>query len=303
MIRHVLLLVLFVALLPHASFAQEKTEKVLFEKNSVYQYISVVEDTAKKERYIINTKRDYQQGGISEEDPSKLIFEYTRIAFISLAFLDGAPKDALFVGLGAGSMPRYFNQHYPDVDTDVVEIDPDIFNVAKRFFYFKETPNMKVHISDGRRFIKRTNKKYDIIFLDAYQNDFIPFHLTTAEFLKELKRRLKKDGVVVSNIASPFRNKFYDSMLVTYLKEFPQLYIFKGTSRNSIFVATMNEKKKSAHEISRRAEEIQKARKLDIDLARIGWSYDWDYSNYKYNGKVLTDDFAPVNLYRQMTAE
>jgi len=298
-----LILTLFIALLPLKGFAKSDTEKVLYETNSVYQYISVIEDTALKERYIVNTKRDYQQGGVSEEDPDKLIFEYTQIAFISLAFLDRTPKDVLFVGLGAGSMPRYFNRYYPDVHTDVVEIDPDIFAVAKRFFYFKETPNMKVHISDGRRFIRRTDQKYDIIFLDAYQNDFIPFHLTTIEFMKELKEKLKQGGVVVSNIASPFRNKFYDSMMVTYLKEFPQLYIFKGKSRNSIFVATMNKKRMSAQEISKRALEIQKAKKLDIDLQHIGWAFDWDYSNYKTNGKVLTDDFAPVNLYKEMKTE
>jgi spermidine synthase len=102
---------------------------------------------------------------------------------------------------------------------------------------------MKVHVDDGRLFVKRIKKKYDWIILDAYQNDYIPFHLTTLEFLKEVKSRLKDDGVVVSNITSQFRNKFFDSMVMTYKKAFPHLYVFKGKkSSNFIFVATASSK-------------------------------------------------------------
>jgi spermidine synthase len=51
---------------------------------------------------------------------------------------------------------------------DVVEIDADILPVAS-YFYFKENEKLKVHSGDARQFIKRSKKKYDIIFLDAYR--------------------------------------------------------------------------------------------------------------------------------------
>src|SRR3990172_5227366 len=184
--------------------------KTLYEKNSLYQYIAVKEDLEKGERYIFNNRKDLVQGGIYLGRPDKLLFEYTQTAFISLAFLDREPRSVLFVGLGAGSMPRYLNRYYPQAEIDVVEIDPDIVDVAKRFFYFTENSRMKVHVEDGRVFIKRASKKYDVIFLDAYQSGDIPFHLTTIEFLKEVKGKLKEGGLVVSNILSPFRNKFFD---------------------------------------------------------------------------------------------
>jgi spermidine synthase len=101
--------------------------ETLYEKNSLYQFIMVDEDLAGKERYIlVNTKKDRPQGGILIDDPDKLLFEYTRMAFTSLVYLDREPGDVLFVGLGAGVMPRYFNKHYPDTNVDAVEIDPEI---------------------------------------------------------------------------------------------------------------------------------------------------------------------------------
>jgi spermidine synthase len=272
---------------------------MLFEKNSLYQYIQVIEDTAKKERYVRNQKKEYSQGGIYVNAPDKLLFEFTQMGFVSLAFLDRDPKNVLFVGLGAGAMPGYFSRHYPDAIIDIAEIDPDMVTVAQKFFYFKENEMMKVHIDDGRLFVKRVKKKYDWIILDAYQNEYIPFHLTTIEFLKEVKSKLKEDGVVVANITSPFRNKFFDSMVVTYKKAFPHFSIFKGkTSGNFIFVATVSSKPKDKDSVEARAAKIKSARKFDIDLQDIASRYEPSEA-YEWTGaKILTDDFAPVNLYQ-----
>lgn len=299
MVRIFCLLFLGLALFSAQGFALEASEKLIFEKNSLYQYIQVIEDTVKKERYVRNQKKEYTQGGIYLNTPDKLLFEFTQMGFVSLAFLDGEPKDVLFVGLGAGAMPRYFTGRYPEAIIDIAEIDPDMVTVAQKYFYFKENERMKVHVEDGRLFVKRTRKKYDWIILDAYQNDYIPFHLTTLEFLKEVKSRLKDDGVVVANITTPFRNKFFDAMVMTYKKAFPHLVIFKGKkSANFIFVATPGSKIKDQDSVEARARKIQSTRKLDIDLMDIATRYK-PSASYEWEGaKLLTDDFAPVNLYQ-----
>jgi spermidine synthase len=281
------------------ALALEPSEKLLFEKNSLYQYIAVVEDTAKKERYVRNQKRDYAQGGISVNAPDRLLFEFTQMGFVSLAFFEREPKDVLFVGLGAGAMPKYFNKHYPEATTDIAEIDPDMVPVAQKYFYFNENEKMRVTVEDGRIFVKRSRKKYDWVILDAYQNDYIPFHLTTVEFLKEIKSKLKEDGVVISNITSPFRNKFFDSMVMTYKKAFPHLYIFRGRkSGNFLFVATASSAMKEKHEIEKRAMKIQSARRFDIDLTDIAMRLESSSDYELSSAKILTDDFAPVNLYK-----
>lgn len=291
-------------LFPLQGFALEPGEKLLYEKNSPYQYISVIDDTTKKERYLRNQKRDVSQGGMSLNASEKLLLEYTRMSFISLAYLDREPMEVLFVGLGIGAMPRYFSRYYPNTGIDIVEIDADIMTTAGKYFSFKENANMKVHINDGRMFIKRTSKKYDMIFLDAYQNDDIPFHLTTVEFLREVRNKLKDDGVVAANILSPYRNKFFDSMVMTYKKVFPHLYIFAGQrSRNFIFIATPGKMKKSEEDVVEKAKRLQAARKFDIDLPKLASAYEYSTDYEWSSAKVLTDDFAPVNLYKYQRSE
>ncbi len=291
-------------LIPLKGLALESSEKLIFEKNSLYQYIQVIEDTIKKERYVRNQRREFSQGGIYINAPDKLRFEFTQLLFVSLAFLDRDPEDVLFVGLGAGAMPKYFTVRYPDAVIDIAEIDPDMVDVAQKYFFFKENERMKVHIEDGRLFVKRTKKKYDWIILDAYQNGNIPFHLTTLEFLEEVKSRLKENGVVAANITSPHRNKFFDSMVMTYKKAFPHLAIFKGKkSGNFIFVATTGSKITDKVSVEARARKIQSARKFDIDLEDFASRFQ-PSDVYEWGGaKILTDDFAPVNLYQYQKSE
>lgn len=304
MIYKFLLALFCFVLFPFQGYALEPGEKLLYEKNSLYQYISVIDDTARKERYLRNQKRDYSQGGMSLTAQGKLLLEYTQMSFVSLAYLDREPKDVLFVGLGIGAMPRYFHRYYPEAHIDIVEIDADIMSAAKNYFYFKETANMKVHINDGRMFVKRTPKRYDMIFLDAYQNDDIPFHLTTVEFLREVKSKLKDDGVVAANILSSYRNKFFDSMVMTYKKVFPHLYIFAGQqSRNFIFIATAGKMKRSEESILEKARKIQTGKKFDIDLPKIASAYEYSTEYEWSSAKVLTDDFAPVNLYKYQKSD
>ncbi len=291
---------LFFLALSSNVLASEKKGKILYEKNTLYQYLVVLEDPERNERYVYNSKRDYVQGGVSLVKPDSLLFEYTRISFISLAFLDRRPEDVLFVGLGAGAMPRYFNKYYPDVNTEVVEIDPDMFDVAKKYFQFKETPKMKVYIKDGRMFVKRAKKKCDMIFLDAYQSDHIPFHMTTIEFLREVKKILKDGGVVVSNVTSPFKNKFFYSMIETYKKAFSHLYIFRArNASNYVFIATDSDEKLDGDIITKRAQRLQEEMKFDMDLIKISFLYGYS-DEFEWEGDLLTDDFAPVNLYKHM---
>lgn len=301
---HPLLFFLFVSLILHPSSvsAGENAEKTLYEKNSLYQYLRVIEDTEKKERYIyVDNQKKLAHGGISLEDPDKLLFEYTRISFIALAFMDRDPTDVLFVGMGAGIMPRYFLKYYPDAMVDNIEIDPDMVAIAREYFNFQEKENMKVHVRDGRVFVKRSSQKYDIIFLDAYQGEHIPFHLTTVEFLREVKKRLKDGGVVASNILAENKNKFFYSMIKTYLQEFPQLYIYRGIeSDNFIFIATLDATmKKSIHAWSR-ANKLMQIKKFSIDLPVIATQSHGYYTDYEMDAKILTDDFAPVNIYKHM---
>ncbi len=95
-------------------------------------------------------------------------------------------------------------------------------------------------------------------------------------------------------------------MIETYKTVFPHLYIIKGSkslnSYNYIFIATESSTQENAENILRKARALQKAKKFDIDLPMISWLFAY-YTDYEGNGEILTDDFAPVNMYRHMKAE
>jgi spermidine synthase len=300
LIRYCSIIIICLTVILATTPESRAAETTLYQKNSLYQYIAVIEDTAKKERYIFNNRRDLMQGGMLVNAPDSLLFEYTQTAFVSLGFMDREPLRVLFIGLGAGSMPRYFSRYYPNVEIDVVEIDPDIADVARRFFHFSESTKMRVAIEDGRVFLKRSRKQYDIIFIDAYQGGDIPFHLTTVEFLREVKKKLADDGVVATNILSQFKNRFFDSMIATYKQEFPHLYIFKGRqSNNFIFIAPKGRQLRDADHVARRASAIQAAKRFNFSLPAVAMRYEGSEA-YESQTAVLTDDFAPVNLYQHM---
>lgn len=278
----------------------EARETVIHREDSLYQFLIILENKEKNERYLANLeKTTAYQGGIRLDTPDRLLFEYTRISFLGLAHLEQLPQSALFVGLGVGSMPRFMAKHFPGTAIEVAEIDPAVLRLAKQYFFFPEGRGLTVKVEDGRQFIKRrATQGYDIIFLDAYQGDTIPFHLTTREFLGEVKAKLNSGGVVVANILSPKRNKFFTAMIKTYGAEFANLTIYKGKeSGNYIFVA--GERAVSPMAVHDKARQIEEENGLGLDLAAISHEQRIPTPPV-HDAEILTDDFAPVNLYRHM---
>lgn len=271
---------------------------VRFDKDSQYHHIRVVASTDGFVRLSFDRVRG-TQSVVKLGDPGYLHLAYTRTAFVGLAFLSEEPADVLFVGLGGGSMPMFVRHHYGGVSIDIAEIDPMVVEVAGEYFGFKADGRMKVHVKDGRVYIRRSKKKYDVIFLDAYNDNSIPFHLTTEEFLKQVSEHLKPGGWVVSNVWSPRSNKFHHSMVKTYQSVFPQFYVFSaGETGNDIFVASPRKGAVKQEDVVARAREIALKRPFSYDLAAIAAEQFQDGSSIKVKAPVLTDDYAPVTIIR-----
>jgi len=268
----------------------------VYEKDSKYHHIRV-DASADGFVYLSFDRTRGLQSAVKLGSPGYLALPYTRTAFAGLAFLGKDPKDVLFVGLGGGSMPMFMRHHYPRANVDIAEIDPQILEVAKEYFDFKEDGKMKVHIKDGRDFIRRTKRKYDIIFLDAYNSKGIQFHLTTREFLAQVRARLKPQGLVVSNIWSPTHNKFHDAMMRTYQAVFPELYLFRaGNTGNELFVATPWRGQVPHEKVVARAREIAHQKPFSYDLVAVVAEQYKYASKMRLDASVLTDDYAPVNI-------
>jgi len=266
--------------------------KVIYRKETPYQKLTVAENPGRNQRYLYTSRRDEKQGGIYLNDPLKLYFEYCKVSLVSLCFLRRELGRVLFIGLGAGSLPRYVSNYYPEAEIDVVDIDPEMVDVASRFFYFRETGKMRVHVEDGRSFLLSSEGNYDLVFLDAYHVNAIPYHLSTVEFMEEVRSRLNPGGVVVGNIVAQEKNSAFNAMLATYASVWPNIYMFEGiSSYNNVLIASSEAvDTKDVHESARR---IQRERKMDVKLHKLA-ARPFSTPKTRAGVRVLSDERIPV---------
>lgn len=263
--------------------------KVLYEKASAYNHIIVSEDS-KGRRYLQFDRSGALQSVVRPGRPLELELGYTQVAMAGLAFVV-EPKRILVVGLGGGSMPMFLRAVLPDAHIDVVDIDPDVLAVARRYFGFREDDALRAHVADARAFIESSGPAYDLIFLDAYGPSSIPEHLATREFLQAVRARLTEGGAVVSNVWEQSVNPLFDSMVRTYQVVFRQLYTFEVPSRsNRILVAVAHPEKFERALLESRAERLERERGVPFDLSRLVARGYEDATGRQGRGVVLTDE-------------
>ncbi len=263
-------------------------EKVLYEGKSPFTAIVVTEDD-RGFRTLLFERGGDRQSVVKIGDPDHLELAYTRAMPVGLAFV-GEPKRVLVVGLGGGSIPTFLRKHYPEMTIDVVDIDPKVVEVAKKYFDFREDAAMRAHVDDGRRFIEKCREPYDMIFLDAYGSDNIPRHLATREFLQSVRRALSPKGVVVSNIWNRGLNPLRDSMVRTYADVFEEVDILSiRNSGNEIVFALPRKTGMSRDALARRAKSISKEKGFRFDMGDLV-NYGFKRMGKKNKrGEVLTD--------------
>jgi spermidine synthase len=184
--------VLALLLVPGAAVAQNS---VVYSKDTMYHRIRVEDNGRWRE---LKFDRE-SQSGILKQDPLRSMYPYTDAFHLAMVYRPGL-KRVLFIGGGAATGPKQFRSFYPDVHVDVVEIDPEVVAVAKKYFGFKPDARTMVTVGDGRRFLMTTRNRYDAIIVDAYYARSIPFHVTTVEFMRLLQRRLNPGGVGIFNV-------------------------------------------------------------------------------------------------------
>ncbi len=238
---------------------------VLHEKTSAYNTI-VVTDEGNGLRALRFGRSGVRQSVVKLGDPDHLALPYTPVALVGLA-LSGEPSRFLIVGLGGGTLPMFLRKHYPNTTIDVVDIDPEVVAVAKKFFGFREDRLMKASVGDGRRFIEKSRQPYDVIFLDAFGANSVPAHLTTLEFLQAVRRAVTPGGVVVGNLWGRIANPLYDEMVRTYQEVFDELLILdvRGAG-NKILLALPRKQPLNPDELTQMASRVSAARRLPFDL-------------------------------------
>lgn len=282
---------------------------VVYQQETRYHRLFVVEDGAVRLLRFDNSI----QGGMYIDRPFDSPWEYPY--YFELAFcLKSDIRDALIVGLGAGTYPKRLHRDHPEVNIDVVEIDEEVCRVASRYFGFEEGPQVRVYVEDGRTFLSRTSKKYDFIVIDAYYADSIPFHLTTVQFYELVLDRLKPGGVAACNIIGALqgpRSALFRSMYATLSSVFSALYVFPvgftaGTEDElrNIVVFAVNTSGQEAlpggllpgpEDIAARAEELYNSGRVTVPGFPAIARGLYTGAIAGEGAVILTDDRAPVD--------
>ena len=244
-------------------------QTVIHERASPYNTIIVTEDHNGL-RTLLFERGGGRQSVVKPGDPDHLELPYARVALAGLALCE-EPRRILVVGLGGGTLPMFLRAHYPAATIDVAEIDPEVVDVAKKFFGFVEDEHMRAHVGDGREFIEKAPPgDYDIIFLDAFGAREVPRHLTTREFLRITRRALRSNGVVVSNVWRPASNPLYGSMVRTYQEAFEELLILDVPGDvNNVFLALPRVQPLRQGELALLARKVSTAKRFRFDLGDL----------------------------------
>ncbi len=181
-------------------------EKIYYYKESDYFTIKLMKypikgGTAEGEALIL----DNLIHSINDvNDPAFLDYDYIRIyeELVSWQMNSRSSVDALFIGGGGYTFPRYMEAKYAGARIDVVEIDPEVTRVVYEYLGLPRSTTIRSFNEDGRWFVMNSKDKgrYDFIFGDAFNDLSIPYHLTTKEFNQQMKELLKPDGFLIANL-------------------------------------------------------------------------------------------------------
>jgi len=261
-------------------------------------------DTAYNRVWIYNridarTEKTIKTMGINNEnhssmflDSNELVNEYTKYYNLAKHFNPSFKKTLMFGGAGY-SYPKDFLAKYPEAKIDVVEIDPQVTELAKKYFRLTDNQNLTIYHEDGRVYLNRTEEKYDVIFGDAFTSRHsLPYQLTTKEAVQKKYDILNDNGVVILNVISAIngeKGKFLRAEYETYKSLFPQVYLFPVATPNNgnivqniILVALKGEAKPSFNSSDT---------ELNSYLGHL-----WQ-EKIVADVPILTDDFAPVDYY------
>jgi spermidine synthase len=278
--------------LPTAPTAAQSL-KLLHSERSLYREVLVYQGGNERCMCFTRQCRIGRQTCMDMREPDRFVMKYPQMMMTSL-YLQPQPQSILIIGLGGGSIPRVLARLLPQAQIDVVEIDPAVVSVAKKYFDFRPSGNLHVIEADGRVYVKRAlraNRRYDIIMLDAFDHEYIPEHLLTREFLREVKTLLSDNGVLAANTFSSSR--LYDHESTTYAAVFGEFFNLRRENR---VILAMNKALPSTPGISVESAKLQpQFAAVGIDSERM-LSLFTTRRDWNANARVLTDQYSPANL-------
>lgn len=226
-------------------------------------------------------------------DPSYLQFSYTRsFASVVDAAKPVVPLDALHIGGGGFSIPRYLDFTRPDSDNLVLEIDQGVVDLDVRSLGLKLGSGIEAKIGDGRvALAAEPDSSRDVVVEDAFGGLAVPWHLTTLETAQEIRRILRPDGIYLVNVIDYAPLLFARAEAATIAEVFPHVALISAPAvlageggDNLVFVGSESPLPVDAI----RSELAVRVPEYDLITGE-------EYEAFAGDAGILTDDYAPVD--------
>jgi spermidine synthase len=146
------------------------------------------------------------QSAMQIRDPNALELTYTRGMMCFLLF-NSRVEQALAIGLGGGSIPKYIHAYCPDIATTVIEISPKVIQVARSQFYLPDNDaRLEVIEGDGLQYLADHRQASDVLLIDAFDSNGIPPDFCSQDFFDQCAATLKSDGILAINLWGSDKN-------------------------------------------------------------------------------------------------
>lgn len=235
---------------------------------------------------------DLRHSYVDLSDPTHLEFSYARTFSDVLGVMSPTAVDAVHIGAGGLTFPRYLDATRPGSTSVVLEIDPGLIDLAAEQLGFQETPGIDVQLGDARLTIgDLADDRFDVAIGDAFGGLSVPWHLTTVEFLTEVDRVLRPDGFYVMNLIDRPPVDFARAEAATLSQVWEHVVMLAPPRRlagdvGGNFVLVASHRPIPVANIL-----AANARRGDDEAALAGEDLD----RYLTSAVVLTDDYAPVD--------
>jgi spermidine synthase len=277
------------------------------ETQTAYYCLSVVEDPYLESGRTL-VLDDLRHSYVDLDDPMLLEFWYVRrIADAIEVHTDESaePINAVYLGGGAFTVPRYVRATRPGSDQTIFEIDGDLVDVVETQIDFDRGNDVDILVGDGRLGLADTDDdSADVVVGDAFGSRAVPFHLATQEFMRDVDRVLASGGIYVANIIDGPEERFLRAEAATIASVFDYVVVVRGPrilagrNGNSTVVASQSPIDVDAL-ATRLAADTNPSDRSDAqpDADRVVGEIltGQALTEYLAGADILTDDFAPVD--------
>jgi spermidine synthase len=274
------------------------------ETQTAYYCLSVVEDpNLDSGRTLVLD--DLRHSYVDLDDPTRLEFWYIRRIVDAIDAHTASTDtsiDVVYLGGGAFTVPRYVRAVRPGSEQTILEIDGDLVDVVEERMDFDRGDDVEIIVGDGRLAVDDfADDSADVVVGDAFGSRAVPFHLATEEFLAEVDRVLRPDGIYVANIIDGPQERFLRAEAATIARVFEHVAVIRGPgivsgrNGNSVVVASQSPLNLESLAAQLAADREPGAEDPDPDRV-VGELLTGDaLAAYLDGATILTDDFAPVD--------